>query len=105
MLDRFKKLVAVAEEMVTAWEKYGMDVQGMEVLVEGEGGVVKIANVEVTGSYCPDDNVVYPIYYVDYKSHYFTWIDNDWVRNEPISIIKEAISPFEEKEEFDELPF
>ena len=105
MINKFIKLVAVAEAMAAGWEESGMDVQGVEVMVEGVGGVVKIGNVEVTGSYCPDDNVVHPIFYVDYKSHYFTWVDNEWVRDEPISIIKEAMSPFGQNEEFDELPF
>ena len=42
MLDRFKKLVAVAEEMVTEYNEVGHNVESIVVDVEGDFGVVCI---------------------------------------------------------------
>ena len=104
MIDKFKKLVAVAEAMAAEWGEMGVDVEGVEVQVEGLGGTVKLGTTHVGGSYCPDDNVVHPVYYIGYDTRYYSWRDNSWVKDEPM--IVGAPSPFEVREqEIDELPF
>jgi hypothetical protein len=45
-----------------------------------------------------------PEYCMDYTTYYYTWIDGQWMKDEPM--IVEAASPFEmREEEWDELPF
>ena len=67
MLDRFKKLVAVAEEIVTEYNEVGHNVESIVVDVEGDFGVVCIGVYGLLSShYCPDDNVVHPDYGVVY---------------------------------------
>jgi len=104
MLDKFRKLVAVAEEMATSWNEMGLDVSGMEVQVEGHGGIVRVGTWREYAVYHPDENQHMPEYCMDYTTYYYTWIDGQWMKDEPM--IVEAASPFEmREEEIDDLPF
>lgn len=103
MLDRFKKLVAVAEEMVTEYNNVGQNVDGIVVDVEHDFGVIRIGVYGlVSSAYCPDDNVVMPEYGVAYHSEPYHWKDGRWEKAlqevKPVMVL----GPFEEE---DELPF
>jgi hypothetical protein len=44
------------------------------------------------------------VYYIGYDTRYYSWRDNNWVKDEPM--IVGAANPFEVREqEIDELPF
>jgi len=104
MIDKFNKLVAVAEVMVAEWNEMTIGVTGVEVRVEGLGGTVRLGMMREFAVYHPDENQYMPEYAMDYDSYYFTWIDNRWMKDEPM--IVGAPSPFElREEEVDELPF
>jgi hypothetical protein len=104
MIDKFRKLVAVTEEMATEWNQMGLDVVGMEVSVEGHGGIVRLGMGREYPVYHPDENQYMPEYCIDYITYYFSWLDGQWVKDEPMVV--EAANPFEEREEeIDELPF
>lgn len=100
MIDKFVKLVAVAEEMATAWNDEGDSVAGMSVQVEGNQGVVRVGAMREYGVYHPDENVYMPEYGVDYNDCYFTWTEGKWVRELPKPVmVSECVV------EEDELPF
>ena len=104
MLDRFKKLVAVAEEMVTEYNEVGHNVESIVVDVEGDFGVVCIGVYGlVSSSYYPDENVVMPDYGVVYYSEPFTWKEGKWEKPMAQPAPTMITSSFEE--EVDELPF
>ena len=104
MIDKLNKLVAVAEEMATAWDDIRFNMSGIEVVVDGLGGIVRLAVGREYPVYYPDENQYMPEYCVEYVSYYFSWIDGQWVKDEPMVV--EAANPFEEREEeIDELPF
>ena len=104
MLDRYKKLVAVAEEIVTEYHEVGHDVEGIVVDVEHDFGVVRIGVYGLLSShYCPDDNVVHPDYGVVYYSEPFIWKEGKWEKPMAQPAPTMITSSFEE--EVDELPF
>lgn len=102
MLDRFKKLVAVAEEMVTEYNNAGHNVDGMNVHVECNQGFIRLGTMREYAVYYPDENQYMPEYALDYDTYYFTWVDNTWVKDVPKCL--EAPVHVEE-EDWDELPF
>jgi hypothetical protein len=104
MIDKFRKLVAVAEEMATSWNENEVCVDAVEIQVEGHGGIVRLGRMREYAVYHPDENQYMPEYAMDYDSYYYTWIDGRWMKDEPM--IVEARSPvWTEEEEWDELPF
>ena len=104
MIDKFKKLVAVAEAMAAEWGEMGFGVDGIEVQVEGLGGIVRLGMMREFPVYYPDENQYMPEYAMDYSSFYYTWGEYGWVKDEPM--IVGAANPFEVREqEIDELPF
>jgi hypothetical protein len=104
MLDRFQKLVAVAEAMVAEWHERSLGVNGMNVHVEYNQGFVRLGMVREYAVYYPDENQYMPEYAMDYVTYYFTWVDDTWVKDVPECL--EAPKPVYVKEEdWDELPF
>lgn len=104
MLDKLNKLVAVAEAMAAQRNEMCVGVDGIEVQVDGHGGIVRLGMMREYAVYHPDENQYMPEYGMDYDSYYFTWVDNDWVRN--VSEYLEAPSPvYVQEEDWDELPF
>jgi hypothetical protein len=104
MIDRLNKLVAVAEAMAAEWNEMCVGVDGIEVQVEGHGGIVRLGMMREFPVYYPDENQYMPEYAMDYSSFYYTWGEYGWVKDEPMVV--EAASPFEvREEEWDELPF
>lgn len=104
MIDKFRKLVAVAEAMVAEWHEMCLGVEGMHVHVEYNQGFVRLGMVREYAVYHPDENQYMPEYAMDYNTYYFTWVDDTWVRNVPERL--EAPSPvYVENEDWDELPF
>lgn len=101
MLDKFRKLVAVAEEMATAWGEYGESVEGLDVQVEGSQGCVRLGRMTQFAVYHPDENVYMPEYGVDYNTYYYNWIDGEWVKQSPKVSERVAV----EEQESDELPW
>ena len=102
MIDKFKKLVAVAEDMAARWSQSGECVEGVVVDVEGDFGVVRIGVHGVIGSnFSHDDNVHFPEYGVAYHSEPFNWEDGDWRKALPQPMVWSGV----EEEEVDELPF
>ena len=102
MIDKFVKLVAVAEAMATAWNDAGDCVEGMDVQVECNQGVVRVGVFGIVGvNFSSDDNVHFPEYGVDYRNYYYDWIDGEWILNQP----KVVGQSFVEVEEIDPLPF
>ena len=102
MLDRFKKLVAVAEEMATKRHNAGESVEGIDVQVEGSQGVVRVGVYAVVGvTFSSDDNVHFPEYGVDYWNYYYDWRGEGWVEHQPL-VQTEAVGFCEEA---DDLPF
>ena len=105
MIDRYKKLVAVAEDMATRLNDAGVSVDGVVVEVEGHGGIVRIGSCDIIGSsYCSDDNVHHPVFGVDYRSYYFSWINGEWIEDE-IVLPQMDLAQIEEANVIDELPF
>lgn len=103
MLDRYNKLVAVAEEMVTEYNNVGHSVEGIVVDVEGDFGVIRVGVFGlVSSSYCPDENVVMPEYGVVYYSEPYTWNDGMWEKPMAQPTTPMMITSSEEE---DELPF
>jgi len=103
MMYTFNKLVAVAEVMAAGWEDH-LSFAGLEVSVEGNQGFVRLGELKECAVYYPDENVCMPEYCIDYITYYFSWLDGQWVKDEPMVV--EAANPFEEREEeIDELPF
>ena len=103
MLDRYKKLVAVAEEMVTRWNDAGECVEGLDVHVEYNQGLVRVGVHGVVGvSYSSDDNVHFPEYGVDYNRYHFEWDGEGWVELKPM-VHTIAVESCEEAD--DPLPF
>ena len=105
MIDRYKKLVAVAEDMATRLIELGVSVDGVVVEVEGHGGIVRLGSGDVIGSsYCPDDNVYQPVFGVDYRNYYFSWTSEEWIEDEivPSQVFLAQIG---EANVEDELPF
>lgn len=97
---KFKKLVAVAEEMATQWTEAGQSVEGIDVQVEDNHGVVRVGVFGIVGvSFSSDDNVHFPEYGIDYKSYEYEWIEETWVRKQP-----KFLSAFLNEAE-EELPF
>ena len=79
MLDRYKKLVTVAEAMVTTYHQFHTDVCQMNVSVDGDNGVIGLGVFGLVGhSYHPDENQYMPEYDVTYKSYRYSWVDNEW---------------------------
>jgi hypothetical protein len=104
MINKYKKLVAVAEDMAAVWNEAGNDVSGIKVCMEDNTGTVSLGEWCVVGRYySSDDNVVFPEYGIGYKMYHFTWVDDAWVEDKPE--IVERIHVQEDEEEWDELPF
>ena len=104
MLDKLNKLVAVAEAMAAQRNEMCVGVDGIEVQVDGHGGIVRLGMMREYAVYHPDENQYMPEYGMDYDSYYFTWVDDTWVRN--VSEYLEAPSPvYVQEEDWDELPF
>ena len=103
MIDKFRKLVAVAEDMAAEWSEKGMDVCGMEVHVEGHGGIIKLGQWREYPVYYPDENQYMPEYGIDYSSYYYSWIDQAWVKDEPMVV--EVREREDWVDELPELPF
>lgn len=102
MIDKFRKLVAVAEEMATEWNNAGDCVEGMDVQVQGSRGVVRVGVMREYPVYFPDENVYMPEYGVDYIDYYYNWVDGEWVREFPKPAIVSMVDPFVVE---DPLPF
>jgi len=103
MIDKFRKLVAVAEDMAAQRNEMCVGVDGIDVHVEGHEGMVRLGMMGEYAVYYPDENQYMPEYGMDYVTYYYTWVDDAWVKKEPVYLV--ANSPFEENQEFDELPF
>jgi len=102
MIDKLNKLVAVAEAMATEWNEACIGVDGIEVQVEGHGGIVRLGRMREYPVYHPDENVYMPEYAMYYDNYYFTWVEDTWVRN--VSEYQASTPVYVEQEE-DELPF
>jgi hypothetical protein len=103
MMDKFKKLVAVAEDMASKWNQKALSVEGICAWVEEDKGFVKIGTMGIVGvTYSHDDNCQFPENGVVYTHYTFDWIDGEWKELVP--------TPFEvmagsDIDMFDELPF
>lgn len=103
MIDRFKKLVAVAEDMASKWNDKNLSVEAICSWVEEDKGFVKIGTMGVVGvTYSHDDNCQFPEYGVVYTHYTFDWIDGEWKEIVPTVFEVMAVSDLEL---FDELPF
>lgn len=103
MMDKYNKLVAVAEDMAAVWNEAGNDVSGIKVCMEDNVGWVGLGQWCVVGRYySSDDNVVFPEYGIDYKMYYFTWTGSEWIEDKR-EVRVELVQT--EEEEWDELPF
>lgn len=101
MLDKLRKLVAVAEDMATAWNDGGQSVEGVDVHVELNEGLVRVGVFGVVGvNFSSDDNVHFPEYGVDYYTYLYDWVDGEWVERIPAGHYAEN-----KPEEMDDLPF
>ncbi len=102
MIDRYLKLVAVAEDMAAEWSGCGLSVEGVAVEVEGNFGVVRIGVHGIIGSnFSHDDNVHFPEYGVVYYSEPFNWEDGGWKEALPQPMVWSGVA----EEDADELPF
>ena len=84
MMNKFKKLVAVAEEMATQWELVSTDVEGIHVSVEGVKGIISLGGVIEYPVYHPDENVYMPEYGLEYTRLEFKWVNDTWERVYPV---------------------
>jgi hypothetical protein len=76
MLDRYKKLVAVAEDMATRISEHG-DVQSIEVTVSGKYGFIEIGVFCETGcTYYPDENQYMPEYGLVSSGGNYIWLED-----------------------------
>ena len=109
MLDKYIKLVAVAEDMVTELHECEESVEGIEVSVELNVGTISIGRMREFATYHPDENQYMPDYAMDYKNTYFDWTDDAWVKRAPAVVKYERnFDPFVTTDPFadvDELPF
>ena len=109
MLDKYRKLVAVAEDMAAEWHECEESVEGIELSVELNVGTISIGRMREYAVYCPDENQYMPDYAMDYRNTYFDWVDGDWVKRVPEVIKYERkFDPFVTTDPFafvDELPF
>jgi hypothetical protein len=109
MLDKYRKLVAVAEDMASEWNDCEMSVEGIEVSVELNVGTVSIGMMREYAIYCSEENQYEPSYAMDYTKTVFDWVDGDWVKREPEIVKYERnFDPFVTVDPFafvDELPF
>ena len=97
MIDRYKKLVAVAEDMATRLQDAGVHVDGCDVHVENERGIVRLGLWVVVGStYCSEDNIFEPEFEIDYRTYHFYWSGEEWKEEIVVEIVEE---------DYDELPF
>ena len=102
MIDSYKKLVAVAEDMAAEMAEAHGSLEGISIEVEGDMGVVRLGVFGIVGSsYSPDDNVVFPEYGVVYKSIPFRWDGKSWKQ----AVRETVMCDTPEAEEWDELPF
>ena len=109
MLDKYRKLVAVAEDMAAEWHACEESVEGIELSVELNVGTVSIGRMREFATYHPDENQYEPDYAMDYTKTVFDWIDGDWVKRVPEIVKYESkFDPFVTTDPFafvDELPF
>ena len=76
MINKYKKLVAVAEDMATQISQYG-DVQSIEVTVSGKYGYIELQVVCETGcTYCPEKNQYMLDYDIFPKSCKYIWLED-----------------------------
>jgi hypothetical protein len=104
MLDRYKKLVAVAEDMATELSQHG-DVTSMEIFMGSKHSYVEIGLFcEVGGTYYPDENVVMPDYGVMYRRTNYIWLEDtqEW-ETEAQMRLEAEISAYEDT--MPDLPF
>lgn len=102
-MDRFKKLVAVAEDIASKWNEKALSVEGVCAWLEGDKGFVKVGTMGVVGvTYSHDDNCQFPEYGVVYTHFIYDWVDGDW--KEIVPTVFEAASG-KDVYMFDELPF
>jgi hypothetical protein len=106
MLDKYRKLVAVAEDMAAEWHECEMSVEGIQVSVELNVGIIRIGMMREYAVYCPDENQYEPSYAMDYTDTYFDWVDGDWVKRVPEVVeYKRPHLEYNPFEYIDELPF
>jgi hypothetical protein len=108
MIDKYKKLVVIAEAMAMEWNEKGFSLDSFNVKTEWLKGTVTLGSIQQCGStYCPDDNVHYPVEEMVYMSVDFKWNfrDEKWeeVRYEK-SVPQATVIGYVE-EPWDELPF
>ena len=102
-MDRFKKLVAVAEDMASKWNEKALSVEGICAWVEVDKGYVKIGTMGIVGvTWSHDDNCQFPEYGVVYTHIAYEWVDGDW--KEIVPTVFEVASG-KDVHMFDELPF
>lgn len=76
MLNQYKKLVAVAEDMATELSQYG-DVVSIEVTVSGKYGCIELQVLCEAGcTYYPDENQYMPEYDIFPKSQKYIWLED-----------------------------
>lgn len=98
MIDKFRKLVALAESIATRYNDAGDTVEGFNVHVELNNGFVRVGIMQEHAVYHPDENVYMPEYHVSYNTYMYDWVDNKWVKKVT------TYAPLDE-DEVDELPF
>jgi hypothetical protein len=74
MIDKYKKLVVIAEAMAMEWNEKGFSLDSMSVKAEMFKGTVTLGSIQQCGSiYCADDNVHYPVEDMVYITADFEW--------------------------------
>jgi hypothetical protein len=102
MLDRYMKLVIVAEVMVTRLNECHEELVQLNVSVSGDKGVVGLGVFGHIGNvYYPDENQYMPEYDTTYESYDFFWVEGEWVSEHEKRIEREVSAI----EDYDELPF
>lgn len=101
MLDKLRKLVAVAEDIAAEVDESGYSVDGINVHVEGDQGFVRVGHHGIVGvTFSSDDNVHFPEYGIDYYTYLYDWRDGEWVERIPAEYYSGN-----KPEEVDDLPF
>ena len=102
MIDRYKKLVTVAEAMVAEQGQFADNVCQMSVGVHGGLGVVVLGMFGITSStYYSDENQYMPEYGITYKEYHFFWVEDEWVTENEKKIEREVSAT----EDLEDLPF
>jgi hypothetical protein len=106
MLDKYKKLVIVAEAMVAEMHACQECVEGVEVSIELNVGVIRLGRMREYAVYCPEENQYEPSYAIDYTTdRCYDWIENEWMKRVPKIQERHHSVEYNPFEYIDELPF